>query len=598
MWYTLPMDKSTLKNNRIKKLFTGVLFTLFLLLLPAGIVQAQTVFYDGGAGIVSAAQETDAGGMVTLTRKAFRKGYVLKSWNTVNGGGGIDYRPGTTIRLDQDTTLYAVWKKKNAKNLAKLQNAYLSGMDALIGGAVSFETEKKDAELALVTVNQETEAIEYLVERFPEPGNGGPVSFQLPLTGGQYHLVLDAVRVVKGRPTEETVALHFPVCRVGLAAKCADGVYRLLGNSVFLSDADQSDNEGGYIEGSSKKGIQGDEGAEELNVGHVFLNLYASQIVGGTSPYTYNGKTYGFDTTMMNAILTRADQLKENGIAVTLQIMLDYGKKAVGNGKTETAPMVHSKARKNGQFLYSWENREKEGREMIEAMFSYISEALMMGGTPHISEVILGNEVNSYKAYQYKGSMSKKEFYTSYAETYRLLYNSVKSMNPKARVFICLDHGWNENPYGYPARSFLTEFNKRIRAIDQGIHWDLAFHPYANPLELTEFWNGKGATDSLNTKYITMKNINVLTRYLDSSFPYAHLILSELGYTSGDGSEAAQELQAEALRRTYQAVQTNAKIDSVMIRSYYDDPNDGILMLGLKFADGREKKAYQVWKEL
>ncbi len=481
---------------------------------------------------------------------------------------------------------------------ANVTSAKISGSEAFVTGTASYSAAAAPTEVFLVTVNQETGEIEYMVDSQPAPAAGQPISFTIPLEGGSYHYVCEATKATGGFPMETKVPLHLPVTRVAFATQEESGLLHTFGTSMFMCDADKTGNPGGFIAGRSKKGIQGDTGAEELNVGHVFLNLYASQIWGGASPYEYNGTTYGFDTNVMNAIVTRADQLRAQGIAVTLQIMLDYGDNAIGPGKFATELMVHTKARKNGHFLYSWENKVQTGREMTEAMFSYIAEACMMGGEPRITQIILGNEVNCHTVYQYKGTMSTDEFYTSYAETYRILNNSVRSLNPDARVYICLDHGWTKNPYGFTGKSFLKEFNWKLKGMDPAMHWDLAYHPYSQPLSKTKYWECKKATNSINTKYITMKNIRVLTTWLAKNHPETKLILSEIGYTSGSGSDAEQELQAKALKKTYKAVVGNERIDAIMIRAYADDPNDGILKLGLKFEDGREKKAWNLWKSL
>ena len=82
-----------------------------------------TLKYDnnGGTGNISSVTK-DSGTTVTIGKTVpKREGYTFKEWNTKKDGKGTSYKEGSTIKLESDVTLYAIWEK------AKLTIEFYSG---------------------------------------------------------------------------------------------------------------------------------------------------------------------------------------------------------------------------------------------------------------------------------------------------------------------------------------------------------------------------------------------------------------------------------------------------------------------------------------
>lgn len=79
------------------------------------------VLYDGN-GNTSGTAPSDSGLPYNLDEKAtileknnlVRDGYVFNGWNTASDGTGVEYLPGASLAMKQNTILYAQWKKTPA----------------------------------------------------------------------------------------------------------------------------------------------------------------------------------------------------------------------------------------------------------------------------------------------------------------------------------------------------------------------------------------------------------------------------------------------------------------------------------------------------
>lgn len=585
---------------------------------------------------------------------AQRTGYVFGGWN-ISAGGKTMYCPlvnGTpTINADSlnildglidgsTLTFTAIWTTPTLASVHMYKTPGTSDWSDIYQndnlGIEADITVPSNAQLAgevyLVTTNQNTGVIEYSMKSWTPAtlqsarnSNGSYTLTELLSNNFKSHYRQHVAKVISGnKETGASVYLRPALSQMALATKDSSGVYHLVSGRKYVSNPEGISYHNSYDEGNTVKGIQGGDyivnasnasAPNPINVSHVYLNLYMSQVMSGGGAYDYNGVRYNFSSLGAEAATVQACNL--NGISVTLQVMLDWN---------NCYKLINSKARtkQSNILLYSWENTDKAGRETVEAAFSYIGEKFgglngnaktlsesedyniiskALNNLPTVSNYILGNEINSCNAYQYRGSMTKDEFFTSYAQTFRTFYNAIKSTNGGAHVYICLDHCWNTADYGYSSKDALDTIASKLQSYDPSIDWDLAFHPYANPLTEARFWASSGLSQSVSTKYITMSNIGILTNYLSSTYPLRdesgkslgqnrQVILSEIGYTSNQN----QYWQAAALTYSYYIAQLNPMIKAFEIRSYQDDPNDGGLNLGLTSNGTSAKQSYNAYR--
>lgn len=365
---------------------------------------------------------------------------------------------------------------------------------------------------------------------------------------------------------------------------------------------------------TSKKGIQGTSAyTEDLGVQHVLLNVDMADLISTTAksgyvPYTYKGKTYYFgDLIALKDTIYYLHGWGSNGENpyganhvrnVTLVLLMSW--------KDELSYLIHPSARKKGAApYYALNMQDAAARDTFEALFRYMGEWLGQYKT-RVSNWTLGNEVNSCKEWNYSGNMSLNQCVENYAKAFQLLYKGVKRTATSSRVFISLDHCWTASVAGHSGKSFLDQFAAYMAKTAPDMQWNVNYHPYSDPLGSTNFWSNTSSTsNSSNTKYISMRNINVLTDYLsqlESKYGKAsgsiRVILGEFGYSANAGNTSQEEKQAAALGYGYYIAMANSRIDSYIIRAYQDAPEEGKLKLGLRTKNDVAKESYQVYKYL
>lgn len=382
--------------------------------------------------------------------------------------------------------------------------------------------------------------------------------------------------------TKEDAAVLFG--RVALAVK-ENGKYKIISNSSYVKNPqDAADNKNKYFVPNTKKGIQFTTHDDLKSTGakNTFFNLPVSYIVSGSRdvPFTYNGKTYHFSN--LNAYRLTFTDLNRLDVNVTMQILLDWGNGACKN-------LIAKEARVPGKRYYTWNTADKEAKDEMEAIFAYIASAFGKENC-YVSNWILGNEVNACDVWNYRGSMSDDKFVKSYAYTYTQLYRAVKSSNKYAKVFTCIDHTWGIETDGLGGKDFLKRFNNYVKKFHEGINWNLAYHAYPVPLYEADFWKNGHTTNDENSKYITMQNIGVLTKYIKNHYgSKTRIILSEQGFTAKKG----QDIQAAALALAYYKAACDPMIDSFIIRCYADAPSEVAMGLSMGI---KGRKAFNVFK--
>ena len=364
---------------------------------------------------------------------------------------------------------------------------------------------------------------------------------------------------------------------------------------------------------TSKKGMQGTTAyTEDMAVQHVLLNVDLADMVSTTPrsgyvPYTYKGTTYYFQD--MIALVQTMRYLNgwdndnpygNHRRSITLVLLMSWS--------DELSYLIHPSARRKGAASYYALNMQEENaRNTFEALFCYMGEKL---GTEksRVSNWTLGNEVNSCKEWNYSGNMSLSECVANYAQAFQLLYQGVRRTSSTSRVFISLDHCWTASAAGHSGKEFLDQFASYMNQTAPSMEWNVNYHPYSQPLTRTAFWSdNSNTTGSVSTKYISMKNIQVLTDYLgslESQYGKAsgsiRVIIGELGYTAVQGNTSAETAQAAALGYGYYIAMFNSRIDAYIVRAYLDDSAEisSGLYLGVMSQGHVKKQSYDVYKYL
>ena len=363
---------------------------------------------------------------------------------------------------------------------------------------------------------------------------------------------------------------------------------------------------------TSKKGLLVDpeklksSELDDLGVKHAAYNIPLSRILGGTSNeyyptvyYTYNGRNYAFNGQIIAEYDYVFSTLTNKGIDTTAIILND-----IHPGYME---LIHPKARSGGRApYYAFNATDESGTEYIAAIGSFLANRYSGGGHGKVTSWVIGNEINARNEWNYIEYMDTASYVEEYAKAFRIFYNSIVSVNSNARVYISLDQQWAKSLYssgGYASKDILDEFNRNIKS-GGNIDWGVAYHPYNYPLTSAKAWSSGGKSgyvlDSESTPVITIKNIHVLTDYLQKadlltdSGEVRHVTLSEMGYTSSAG----QDLQAASFVYAYKVIESNRYIDNMLFSRETDAASEVAqgLALGISTQGGGRKSIYNAFK--
>lgn len=470
---------------------------------------------------------------------------------------------------------------------AKCYGSYSSIMSCKIKkGVTSSPAKSNSATLTSCKVYKKTNL--YVKAKIPKRLKSSDDFYYLVQVGQNTNTVL---KVIEKCEKTTTITFNLPLKKEDgtnlIQGKYAIAVksgkkYKLVSKTSYITNpSDAATYTAAFPKTTSKKGLQGSLDTS-LGVQHTFINIDLNAVLNGTTPYTYNGKTYYFNDAY-GSYISSANKL---GITISGQIMITWSE--------QNKYVILKSARTPGHSYYALNAEEKKARETLEAAFSFMAEKYSKSDC-HLDNWILGNEVNIHNIWYYAGNISRTKFIKTYSNVFRILYYAVKSNSKNARVYICMDHTWSDRCGDWGARPFMDAFNKEIKSQQKNIQWNLAYHAYPSILTSAATWNDKYVSNDVNTEFVSPKNLSVLTNYVKKNFgTKTRIILSEQGFTSTSG----YSVQAAAIVYTYYKAEFNSMIDSVIFRSDYDASAELAQGLAFGLCDlyGNHKPAYDVFK--
>ena len=346
----------------------------------------------------------------------------------------------------------------------------------------------------------------------------------------------------------------------------------------------------------------------DLGVKQAIYNIPLSNIIGPTTHasyptvnYNYNGKTYQFNGLVVAESDNIFKTMSDRGICITAAILNNMG---------NYPQLIHPLSRDGSACpYYAFNNAEPEGVDYITAAASFLAERYSNQGHGKVDNWVIGNEVTARVEWNYINVSDLNAYVNEYAESYRLFYNGIKSRNANANVYICIDQQWDRNRAAdagkkYDSKDLIDAFNANI-ATGGNIDWGLACHPMPLPLTWAPYWTTGAYYKNLvkhnvNSAYVTMENIEVLTDYmcrpelLAPNGQVRSIIATEVGYTDSQG----QDMQAAAFVHGYLQAENNQHIDAFILSRETDvaaEIGQG-LAFGVTNVDGSPKLIYDYYK--
>lgn len=321
--------------------------------------------------------------------------------------------------------------------------------------------------------------------------------------------------------------------------------------------------------------------AAELGVSQVITNFPMS---------------WAYQSNMMTAYDSFLNAMKRAGLSVTVIVLNDF---PAASYNPDLLPV----SQPSGASYYAFNTLTEEGVQATREVAGRVV------GRFHnlVSNWVIGNEINDGQAWNYIGPMDIDTYCTHYATAFRTWYDVIKSSNRLARVYIPFDFRWNVGQvegFKYGAMDMMPRLNNLLRDTDYGIAWHAYPEEFDNPI----FTDDRHAQEKANTYIINLKNLHILTDYMDQADMLSpagvprHLILSEQGFTSqspAHGGEC-QELQAQCIVEAYQAAAANPHVEAFMLNRLTDVPEllQENYAFGLLDPSGNKKLSWEAYKNV
>jgi hypothetical protein len=446
----------------------------------------------------------------------------------------------------------------------------------------SFETAYIGAELYLFALRPH-QSTSRLVEYAPElsvKATSKDVSVMLPLDGGREYLYCKYLFALKS-PSGDYVILT--------TAKYVENPEIL---AVYTHDAARP---------LSKKGLQSSlvADAQILGAAHTNITIGAGEIVIGymkpvSSIETIEHKV-GSKTVYMNAAkILELDKIiksyTEAGIHIFLSVVNSPYNPIVMSAE---ANALYYPGADRESLGFAFNTRDADAVVYLRALFEFLAERYAREDKENgfVSDFIIGYEANNNRRYSSAGPMDLNSYMYGYSSVLRIADTALRSYYSNGRVYASVSNHWSRRDtddvsLDYAGHPFLLALNSIMK---QGgdIPWNLSVNAYASSIgAVSAIWRDTEATDSLGSKFMTMKNIGIACEFVKSSdiaFNGAarDVIIGDFGINADPGSESELGNQAASYAYAYYNALKYPEISALIYNRQIDSSVEQDLYFGL-----------------
>lgn len=371
-----------------------------------------------------------------------------------------------------------------------------------------------------------------------------------------------------------------------LAVPHNDGYY-IVSNRSYISNPEAIAADQSPALNLGKKGLMVDpnilDDAIDMGIKHAFVAITTSQLFGSGINYNFEGRTYSFDSGLVNQLDQEINRLSASGIAVTAGIVNGWNAQQPDLYRPGTAVQSQDAA-----LYYGFNVETEEGFQMVKAIASFLANRYN-GHNSHgkITNWVIGNEINN-QYWNYVGNYGVEDYTRIFQRTFRVFYNAIKSVSANDNVMFSLDYYWTILPESgivtkYAGKDVLDTF-AYLDEEEGRTNWALAIHPYPYPLTDPVFWDDEASgkvKQDVTSPVVSYLNLSVLTNYmhntemLDNNGSIRNIFMTEQGFTSVKNlSREAETEQAAAVAYGHYIVENNPDIDAYMLSRQLDNPGE------------------------
>lgn len=325
-----------------------------------------------------------------------------------------------------------------------------------------------------------------------------------------------------------------------------------------------------------------------LGISSATINVCITQFMHltkrtGDIEHVYGGRTYYMDEGYIKNVLDipLLEAAKHN-MAVAAIILVEPAAKCVDQ---ELGALLQHPDYERG--VYTMPNMTTlESVNCYAAAFDFLSKRYSTKNNRYgrITHWIMHNEVDGSVDWTNMGIKPVTVFADTYIKSMRICYNIVRQYDKQAEVLGSFTHSWTEIAnvgwWLYTSKELIDLLNVYSR-VEGDFQWGLAYHSYSQDLTNPCVWLDPNATFSMNTKFVTFKNLEVLSKWaLSKENKYKGTIkrsvwLSEAGVNSPTYSDEDLQKQAASLAYAWKKINALEGIDGFQWHNWFDNPGDG-----------------------
>lgn len=308
----------------------------------------------------------------------------------------------------------------------------------------------------------------------------------------------------------------------------------------------------------------------------------------------YNGKTYYFNKNFLETNLDAPLKIAAKYNVAVAGILLIHPKTAIGVDPEIASILQHPDY--NAKGVYTMPNMTNvKSTDYYAAILDFLAQRYTTKEM-RITHWIIHNEIDGAINWVNMGEPELATFMETYLRSVRTCYNIMHQYDQNTRVYIPFTHGWTKAAGGgwYQVTDMLDMLNAYSQA-EGDFFWAPACHSYPEQLGNPKVWNDKNATFSMNTQFVSLKNLEVLNKWvLTAQNKYKgtqnrSVWLSETGTgTRIDPTETDQINQAAGFAYGWKKINALEGIEGIQWHNWYDNPAEAVL-LGLRFQEGTSK---------
>lgn len=330
-----------------------------------------------------------------------------------------------------------------------------------------------------------------------------------------------------------------------------------------------------------------------LNISSATINVCITQFMHltyktGCVEHVYGGRKYYMDEAYLRNSLDNVllEATKNQNIVVAAIILIEPAEKSAD---PELGKILEHPCRDGG--IYTMPNMTNlESVNCYAAALDFLAKRYCTVDNlfGRISHWIIHNEVDGGRDWANMGNKPVKVFTDTYIKSMRMCYNIVRQYDVNAEVFASFSHSWTavSNPSWYSCKEMLDLLNTYSK-VEGDFQWGLAYHSYPQDLGNPCTWDDPNATFSMDTQFVTFKNLEVLNKWaLDKDNKYRGEIkrsvwLSEAGVNSRSYSDEDLIKQAAGLAFAWKKIKALEGIDGIQWHNWFDNEAEGAC-LGLR----------------